>query len=85
MSPGGSQASAGEGLSPCNIGIGIGWKLLPAAGLHYGRAHHGRRVTLWPSHHSRRVDIMAVLTTPLPHGPVEVGLPAPRHLLCRLV
>jgi len=24
MSPGGSQASAGEGLSPCNIGIGIG-------------------------------------------------------------
>jgi len=32
MSPGGSQASAGEGLSPCNIGIGIGsrcsqWRL----------------------------------------------------------
>jgi len=24
MSPGGSQASAGEGLSPCKIGIGIG-------------------------------------------------------------
>jgi len=24
MSPGGSQASAGEGLSPCNIG-NIGW------------------------------------------------------------
>ena len=24
MSPGGSQASAGEGLSPCNIGIVIG-------------------------------------------------------------
>jgi len=23
MSPGGSQASAGEGFSPCNIGIGI--------------------------------------------------------------
>jgi len=23
MSPGGSQASAGEGLSPCNIGIGL--------------------------------------------------------------
>jgi len=30
MSPGGSQASAGEGLSPCNIGIGIG-KLTAAA------------------------------------------------------
>jgi len=25
MSPGGSQASAGEGLSPCNIGIGWQW------------------------------------------------------------
>jgi len=25
MSPGGSQASAGEGLSPCNIGIGWYW------------------------------------------------------------
>jgi len=33
MSPGGSQASAGEGRSPCNIGIGIGyrwsWQLAP--------------------------------------------------------
>jgi len=29
MSPGGSQASAGEGLSPCNIGIGIGNQLEP--------------------------------------------------------
>jgi len=29
MSPGGSQASAGEGLSPCNIGKGVpfqGWQ-----------------------------------------------------------
>jgi len=31
MSPGGSQASAGEGLSPCNIGIGIGILLLSPA------------------------------------------------------
>jgi len=30
MSPGGSQASAGEGLSPCNIGIGIGIGLVVA-------------------------------------------------------
>jgi len=29
MSPGGSQASAGEGLSPCNIGIGIGNECTP--------------------------------------------------------
>jgi len=35
MSPGGSQASAGEGLSPCNIGIGIGKHLLcTMMGLH---------------------------------------------------
>jgi len=44
MSPGGSQASAGEGLSPCNIGIGIGiwWRTgfkPEAAGRQAGMLH----------------------------------------------
>jgi len=43
MSPGGSQASAGEGLSPCNIGIGIG-------SAHSGTAMPPRKVCAapWP-------------------------------------
>jgi len=37
MSPGGSPAKAGEGVSPCNFGIGIG----------VGQEHNGSRGGMW--------------------------------------
>jgi len=39
MSPGGLQASAGEGLSPCNIGINIGI-VLPLNKANAKKRHH---------------------------------------------
>jgi len=50
MSPGGSQASAGEGLSPCNIGIGIGKMEIDFLTACEARIRRGDRTTTFSPH-----------------------------------
>jgi len=63
MSPGGSQASAGEGVSPDNIGIGVGIRA-PPTGCHQPR-------NLWPGRAATATehDHQQQLVYPMTHGP----------------